>query len=125
MRPRRGCRGTTKQKTSPPRPRARLRYGDVAVFCSFLLAILHAALVFGLAGLPGIARHTRATLVATLFATVRLLRLCGGKSAVSPKNDHYHCDDPAHVIAFPVIPTHHLRPLSSKLAVQMLDIAPP
>src|SRR5215469_5152560 len=68
------------------------------MFCSFL-AIFHAAFVFSLASLPGIARHACATLVTTLFATVRLLRLRSNSSAAShTTNQQSYCDD-THFIA--------------------------
>ena len=89
------------------------------------LAIFHAAVVFSVAGLAGIARHACATLVATLFATIRLLRLCSIESAASHRNNQQpYCDD-AHFIALLFVSIRHLRALGSKLAVQVIDISPP
>src|SRR5215469_17214906 len=88
------------------------------------LAIFHAAVVFGLAGLPGIARHACATLVTTLFATVRLLRLCRGKSGASRRNDQQPYCDNAHFIAVLFVSIRHLRALRRKLTVQMFDVFP-
>ena len=89
------------------------------------LAIFHAAVVFGLASLPGIARHACAALVTTLFATVRLLRLRSNSSAAShTTNQQSYCDD-AHFIALLFVSIRHLRALGSKLAVQVIDISPP
>ena len=88
------------------------------------LAIFHAAIVFGLAGLPGIARHACAALVTALLATVRLLRLRSIESAASHRNNQQpYCDD-AHFIAFLFVSIRHLRAPRSKLAVQMIDISP-
>ncbi len=91
---------------------------------SFLLAIFHAALVLGLAGLSRIARHAGATLLATLFAAVRLLRLCGGKSDANCRNDQQHCSDDAQFIDLLFDLYRPLRALTSNFNVQMIGISP-
>src|SRR5262245_13097022 len=91
------------------------------MLCSFSLAIFHAAFVFSLAGLSGIARCAGVPLLTTLFATVRLLCLCSVKSA---KNDQYQCCD-AHFIALLFASAGPLRPLMSNFTVQMIGIPPP